>query len=429
MTTLAPPRATSPLWTRNFSLYFVARAVALLGDGMLPVAVALAVRGAGFGASGVGFVLAAWMTPFTLLILFGGVFADRFTARKMMIGADLARVGTQAVVAAAMFSGRPSLWLLVIMSALAGAAAAMFQPGVNSMVPRVSADPQRANATLRVADAIAQLAGPALAATLIAAVGAGMVYAVNAGTFAISALCLLTLRLGPQPVAERGVSMLRNLREGWWEFRSRTWMWGVIAIFSVMAMMTFAPLYPLGSGLVTDRLGQTAYGWVMSSLGAGTIVGGLIAMRYKPRRPLLAGAIALLGFPLISLSYAVHASLAGLIGLHMLGGAAWAFWSVMWSTSVQTQVAPEVLNWVTAYEVAGSVGSIPVGQALAGPLAGLVGAENVLGFGAVVGLAGGLAMIAVPAIRNLRRVTYQHSQAPSTRDVLSHPGDCLIQLE
>ena len=197
MTTLAPPRSTSPLWTRNFSLYFVARSVALLGDGMLPVAVALAVRGAGFGASGVGFVLAAWMAPFALLILFGGVFSDRFTARKMMIGADLVRVGTQAVVAAAMFSGRPSLGLLIAMSALAGAAAAMFQPGVNSMVPRVSADPQRANATLRVADAIAQLAGPALSATLIAAVGAGMVYAVNAATFAVSALGLLILRLGP----------------------------------------------------------------------------------------------------------------------------------------------------------------------------------------------------------------------------------------
>src|ERR1043165_2679711 len=128
---LAQPRTPSALWTRNFSLYFTARSIALLGDGMLPVAVALAVGGAGFGPTGVGLVLAAFMVPFALLILFGGVFADRLTARRMMIGADLVRVVTQSVVAVALFSGDPSLWLLVAMSAIAGAAAAMFQPGVN----------------------------------------------------------------------------------------------------------------------------------------------------------------------------------------------------------------------------------------------------------------------------------------------------------
>ncbi|GIG56293.1 MFS transporter [Longispora fulva] len=407
MATLAPPIGHTRLWTRNFGLYFVARSVALLGDGMLPVAVALAVRGAGYGASGVGYVLAAWMTPLVLLILFGGVFADRFTPRRMMIGADVVRVGTQAVVAAALLSGRPSLGLMIAMSALAGAATAMFEPGVKSMVPRVSEDAQRANATLRVADAVAQLAGPALSATLIAAVGAGMVYVVNAGTFAVSAVCLLALRLAPAPPPEQAVGMLRNLREGWREFRSRTWMWTTIVIFMARGMLVFAPVYPLGSGLVTDRLGEQAYGWVLSALGGGTILGGLIAMRYRPRRPLAAGSVALFGFALIPLSYAVHAPLAGLIALHVLGGAAWAFWSVVWSTSVQTQVPPDVLNRVIAYEVAGSVGCIPIGQALAGPVAGLVGAEAVLGFGAVVGVACCVAQLAVPAIRNLRRVADQ----------------------
>ncbi|GIG64929.1 MFS transporter [Phytomonospora endophytica] len=412
MVALAPPRTSSALWTRNFSLYFTARSVALLGDGMLPVAVALAVGGAGFGPTGVGLVLAAFMVPFALLILFGGVFADRFTARRMMIGADLVRVATQSVVAVALFAGEPSLWLLVAMSAIAGAAAAMFQPGVNGMVRRVAADPQRANGTLRVADAIAQLAGPALSAILVAAINAGVVYAVNAATFAVSAVCLLALRLGAEPVVEKGTSMLRKLREGWFEFSSRTWMWGVIAIFSSMAMLTFAPLYPLGSALVTERLGPTAYGWVMSAMGAGTILGGLIAIRLKPVRMLRAGAVALIGFALMPLGYAVHAPFAGLIALHVLGGASWAFWSVMWSTSVQTQVAPEVLNRVTAYEVAGSVGSIPIGQALAGPMAALVGAEVVMGFGSAVGLACCLALLAVPAIRGLRRAGLaEHAKA------------------
>ncbi|WP_218579623.1 MFS transporter [Phytohabitans houttuyneae] len=391
------------LWTRNFGLYFVARSVALLGDAILPVAVALAVRGAGYGDSGVGLVLAAWMGPFAALLLFGGVFADRFTARRMMIGADLVRVATQTVVAVALLTGRPSLWLLLVMSALAGSAAAMFQPGVASTVPRVAADVQRANATLRVADAGAQLLGPVLAATLTAAFGAGVVYLLNAGTFAISAACLVALRLGPAPVVARGASMLRDLREGWYEFRSRSWMWSVILIWAGYGVLLFGPIYPLGSGLVTERLGEHAYGFTMSALGAGTVVGGLVAMRYRPARPLAAGAVALLGFAMIPLTYATHAPLGLLLGGHAVGGAAWAFWSVMWATSVQTQVPPDVLNRVSAYEIAGSVGTVPIGQALAGPAAALFGAESVLGVGAAVGVAGCLVLLAVPGIRGLRR--------------------------
>lgn len=265
------------------------------------------------------------------------------------------------------------------MSALAGSAAAMFQPGVASLVPRVATDVQRANATLRVADAGAQLVGPALAATLTAAFGTGMAYVLTASTFAVSAACLLALRLDPVPLIARGTSMIRNPREGWHEFRSRSWMWSVILIWAVYGVLLFGPIYPLGSGLVTERLDQQAYGFTMSAMGAGTIVGGLVAMRYRPARPLAAGAVALFGFPMIPLSYAAHAPLSLMIGGHAVGGAAWAFWSVMWATSIQTQVPPAVLNRVSAYEVAGSVGTVPIGQALAGPATALLGAETVLG--------------------------------------------------
>lgn len=116
------------MWDRRFTLYFVARAVSLFGDAMMPVVTALAV-GALYGVSGVGLVLGIWTGTFVLLVLFGGVFADRFGARRMMIGADLVRVLTQGVLAAAFFAGPPPFWLLVTAAALAGAAVAMFLPG------------------------------------------------------------------------------------------------------------------------------------------------------------------------------------------------------------------------------------------------------------------------------------------------------------
>ncbi|WP_412540127.1 MFS transporter [Longispora sp. K20-0274] len=391
------------MWSRNFSLYFLARAVSLIGDAMLPVVTALAV-GRVYGASGVGFVLAAWMVPFVALVLFGGVLADRFSPRRMMIGADLVRIATQGGTAVAFFTGTPSLAFLLAAAALSGAAAAMFQPGVNGMVPLVATDPQRANATIKVADSMAQLLGPGLAGLLITLTGPGAVYTIDAGTYLVSALALIALRLGPAPLATAGASMLRNLGQGWREFRSRTWMWSVILIWVVYGVVLFGPLIPLGSTLISARLGAPAYGWIMSALGAGTILGGLVALRLKPARPLAAGAVGMFGFALIPLTIALHAPLPLLLAGHVGGGMAWAFWSVMWSTSVQTQVSPEVLNRVTAYEIAGSVASIPIGQALAGPVAGLVGAEHLLSVSVLVSVAGCVVLLAVPAIRRLRRV-------------------------
>lgn len=101
---------------------------------------------------------------------------------------------------------------------------------------------------------------------------------------------------------------------------------------------------------------------------------------------------------------ATHAPLGLMLAGHVVGGAAWAFWSVMWATSVQTQVSRDVLNRVSAYEVAGSTIGVPIGQALAGPVAGLIGAEQVLGISTVVGVVGCCVLLAVPAIRGLRRI-------------------------
>ncbi|MGS2642614.1 MFS transporter [Streptosporangium sp. LJ11] len=393
------------VWTRSFLLFFTARSVSMLGAAMVPFATAVGVGGLGYGSTGVGLALAAWMAPFAVLILFGGVFADRFTPRRMMIGADTVRVVSQGAAAALFVLGRPDLWQILVISAINGVAAAMYQPGVSSTVPRVARDVQKANATLRVSESIMLLAGPGVAGAIVGLSGVGVVFAIDAAGFTVSAVCLLLLRLPvvAGPVAER--SMWRNLREGWQEFRSRTWMWSVILVWAVFGVTLFGPMIPLGSVLISERLGETAYGLVMSASGAGTIVGGLVAMRVRPGRPLMAGAIGLFGFALEPLSIAVASPAAVLMAAHVIGGAGWAFWSVMWATSIQTQVPAEALNRVTAYEVAGSTLFVPVGQVLAGPVAGVVGAPQLLAGSSIVAVAGCAALLLVPAVRGLRRVS------------------------
>ncbi|MFB7669800.1 MFS transporter [Kitasatospora purpeofusca] len=397
--------ARSPLWTGPFTLYFTARAVSLLGDAMMPVAAALAV-GALYGVSGAGLVLGTWTGTFVLLVLFGGVLTDRIGARRTMVAADLVRVLTQGVLAAAFFVGRPPFWLLVTMAAVAGAAVAMFLPGVNGMVPLVAADPQRANATLKVADALAHLLGPALAGLLIALTGAGAVYAIDSGTFLLSALCLALVRPAPAdpgPTARTGGPLRRELLQGWREFRARTWMWAVILVWMVFGVLLFGPLVPLGSALVADRLGPNAYGLAVSFLGAGTVLGGLVALRLRPARPLAAGTAAMVLYTALPLCVAVNAGLPLLLAGHVLGGAALAFWSVMWATSVQTHTPPTVLNRVSAYELAGSVSGISLGQLLAGPATALASPNHLLLLSAAACLAGCATLFAVPAVRNLAR--------------------------
>ncbi|SCK35223.1 MULTISPECIES: MFS transporter [unclassified Streptomyces] len=407
------PRARPPLWDRRFTLFFAARTVSMFGDAMMPVAAALAV-GALYGISGVGYVLGTWTGTFVLLVLFGGVFADRFGARRLMVVADLVRVLSQGVLAVAFFAGPPPFWLLVTMASLAGAAVAMFLPGANGMVPLVAREPQRANATLKVADALAHLLGPAFAGLLIALTSAGTVYAIDAATFALSALCLALIRLAPNgsPAdtaggtdgsARTGGSLRRDLRQGWQEFRARTWMWAVILIWVGYGVLVFGPLVPLSSALVGARLGPNAYGLAVSFLGAGAVLGGLLALRVRPVRPLAAGAVAMGLYTVLPLCVALGAGLPVLLAGHVLGGGAMAFWSVMWATSVQTHTPPAVLNRVSAYELAGSVSGIALGQILAGPALALASPGRLLLVSAGACLAGCAALFAIPAIRSLRR--------------------------
>ncbi|MVO85160.1 MFS transporter [Streptomyces sp. p1417] len=399
-------RGARGLWSRDFGLFFVARAVAKLGDTMLPVALAAGMLRHGYGAGAVGLAMAATAACFAGLVVFGGVFADRFSTRLLMIGADAVRLVTQSLAAVFFLTGRVVLWEICLIGAVNGAAAAVFQPGVASTVPRLAADVQKANGTIRVAESGAQLAGPAVAGVLVGVASPAAVFAAHAGTYALSALCLLLLRLPPAAPGTHGPSLgfRKDLAVGWREFRARTWLWGVIAIWCVLMITTTGPATPLVAVTVVEEHGSGAYGLVNSALGAGTVIGGLVALRLRPRRMLRAGACALIGFA--AFPAAVGAQLG--VGLMAAGaavaGAGTSFWAVMWATSVQTQVPPDVLNRIHAYDVAGSLAMLPVGQALAGPAAGLLGAERVLLIGAGMTLVVCAALLAVPAIRGLVRV-------------------------
>lgn len=400
-----PPSPGEPaIWSRNFRYYFVARSAGLLSWAMLPVAVAAGLLIDGYGLDTAGYSMAFLVAPFAGLVLFGGVLADRFTARRMMIVADLANLTAHILLALLFLRGIGHLGQLYALLVVAGTANALFQPGASSTVPLVSRDVQGANGVLRTSEAITGLGGPALAGVLVGFGSTGWVMVISAVAYGTSAVCLYVLRLGAVPAPPPGESLWRNLAVGWREFRARGWLWGVIVIWMFYAVLSWGPQLSVAAGVIVPEHGARSFGLINAALGAGTVIGGLLAIRYKPERPLAAGAVAMLAYPLYPLGIVLGLPVWVLAAAQVVVGAGIGVWGVMWATSVQTQVPGEMLNRIHAYEVAGSVGMYPIGSALAGPAVGAFGADRVLLTGVVVSFLTATALLAARPIRTLRRV-------------------------
>ncbi|HWS32566.1 MAG TPA: MFS transporter [Actinoplanes sp.] len=388
------------LWTRNFGLYFTARIMSVLGDTMVPVALAVAMLGLGYGVSGIGYALGAWMGSFALFVVFGGVFADRFHPRPQMVGADVVRAVIQLGLAVWIAAGHTPLWFLIATSAAGGVATAMFQPGLTSLVPQVSTDVQKANGVLRVSQGLATMAGPAIGGILVAVTSPAVAFTVDAATFVISGLCLAALRL-PTFTTDSSGTMLANLRVGWADFRSRTWLWSVILIWWVLGVFVFGPITPVGAVAIIGEHGKAAFGYAEAAFGAGSVAGALIAIRVRAARPLFAGGVAMVLFPLMPLAAAVTPPLPWLMLGYAISGLGWAFWGVQWSTTIQTQIPADRLNRVSAYEIAGSILAVPLGQVLSGPATHLLGVRNLLLLAAVMALGCAFALLLIAPIRRL----------------------------
>nr|WP_202239152.1 MFS transporter [Streptomyces sp. SN-593] len=393
------------MWSANFRFFFTARTVAMLGDTMLPVALSAGLLGYGYSAGDIGLVMAASTACFAGFVVFGGVLADRFDARAMMIGADLVRVCSQSTAAVLFATHQVRLWEMAVIAVVNGTCAAMFQPGVASTIVRVASDVQGANGATRTAESVAALVGPALAGVLVGFTSTGVVFAAHASTYLASALCLLSLRLPPLPPrTAAAVSTFRaDLVEGWREFRSRTWMWSVILVWMLYMVCTTGPYTPLAAAQIIPAHGAGAYGLVNSALGGGTALGALCAMRLRAARPLRAGSLALFGTMLMPTSVGLGLPVWAIACCVLAAGACSAYWGVNWATSVQTQVPGDVLNRIHAYEVAGSIAMVPVGQALAGPASTAFGARHVLLVGGAVPLLVAATLLAIPSVRTLRR--------------------------
>lgn len=403
-----PARPSEVLRLRPVRLLLVAQGVSVLGDRALTVALAFAVLEIGGSVASVGLVLAAATAPLLASVLVGGVVADRFPRRTVMLAADVLRVGTQGTMAVLLLAGVAEVWMLAALAALTGVGTGFFSPASTGLLPEVvpPAQLQQANALRSGAVSVGEIAGPLLAGVLVALGGAGTAIALDAGTFAVSAACLAVMRVRGRDAVAASASrrtFLGDLRDGWGAFTSRRWVWSFVAYFALSNAL-WAAWSALGPVVAERELGGAgAWGVVLGAVGAGALAGSLIATRIDPARPLVVVALAegLFGLPLAFL--AAGAGVALLTVAAFMSGVGLMVGGSVWDSTLQRRVPGAVLSRVVSYDWLGSLALRPLGLALWGPLAAAIGTRPALWL--AFGLFGLLAVVllALPDTRALGR--------------------------
>ena len=385
----------------------------MLGSAIAPVAIAFAVLDLTGSVAALGLVLAARSIPEVVFMLVGGVIADRFDRARIVVAANVLAGAAQGVAATLLLTETASVPALAALEAINGTASAIVFPAAAALTPLTvpSRMLQEANAELRLGLNAALVVGAAAGGLLVGTLGSGWGLAVDAAAYVVAAGFFVRLRREqaaesssssvPRPHRVGGV--LRDLRDGWREVASRTWLWTVILAFGFANAAQAAARGTLGPVVADRSFGPEGWGLLLAVQTAGMFAGGFLMLRLRPSRPLLVGCAAILLWVPMFVVLAVNPTLPVLLPTAFVGGIGVEVFSVCWDLSLQQQVPQDRLSRVYSFDALGSYAMIPVGQLVAGPLSLALGTEDaIITCAAVIAISIG-ATLTVPSVRRLRR--------------------------
>jgi len=405
------------LGIRDFRLLLADRLIAPASVGFSLVGVSFAVLKATNSATDLSYVLAAQIAPSLVFVLIGGVAADRFRAQRVIVAANLLMALGEGTFGVLALAGRPPLWAMLGLEAVTGTGVALFYAASQALLPRIVPDSllQEASAISRLVMNSGQMAGAAAAGLLVAAAGPGWALVLcGIGMVATVPMLLAIKASGPLPAGRAPAdaptpNMLAELREGWSEFRSHTWLWVIVAQFSVVMMAWYGAFSVLGPVVAREHLGgPAALGAITAADALGLIAGGAAALCFTPRRPMLfvvviGGAIAI-----SPLSLAMVLPLPAVCVASFGLGVFVEMMMVQWTVAMTRNIPPDKLARVSSYDVLGSVVSMPAGALIAGPLGTAIGISHAqYAAAAAIVIASVLALIP----RDIR--TMRNSEAPA----------------
>ncbi len=435
MFTRALTRRYPVLSNRNFRLLLADRLLAPAAAAFSLVGVSFAVLAATGSTADLSYVIAAQAAPSLVFLLVGGVFADRMPPQLVIVAANVMVAAGEGLFGILVLTGHPALWEMIALEVLNGTGIALFYPASMALLPRlVPAEQMReASAISRLTMNAAMMAGAALAGECVAAFGPGWALAACGVGMLGSVPLLLAIRVRPlaraepaaaagQPAAdaraaEHSPSMIRELREGWSEFRSHTWLWATVLQYTVVLAAWCGGFQVLGPAVARAHLGgPAAWGLISAAEATGLIIGGLIALRWMPHRPIL--YVVLIGavIAVAPLSLAMLLPLAVICMTSFGLGIAVETMSVLWTVTMAAKIPPDKLARVSAYDGLGTTMGMPVGALVAGPLAARFGVPATqYGAAAITLIASALALIP----RDVRRTRSGPAETMSAEMLLA----------
>lgn len=378
----------------------------MLGDNLVPVALAFAVLDLTGSATDLGLVLGARTVSLVVFILIGGVWADRIPRQRLMMFSDIGRAATQGTMAFLLLTSNAELWHFIVLEALNGAASAFFFPAATGLTPKTVSPGrlQQANALLSFSNSASSIAGPAIAGILVATLGSGWALGIDAATFLVSAAFLVRIDL---PISAQRIErqpFFAELKGGWREVRSRSWVWISILGFMMFQLLALPSVFVLGPFIAERSLGGApAWALIVTMGGIGSLLGDVVALKAQPEKPLRAAFLSgLLAVPIMVL-LGLAAPVWSIAAASVLWGVCMSFANTLWFTVMQENIPDAAISRVSSFDWIGSTVLRPIGYAVIGPLASAVGVSSAL-VGAGITLAAVQLLVATaPSVVSVRR--------------------------
>ena len=375
--------------SRDFRLLWGGQTISFVGDAAFIVALGWRVTDLTGKASSLGFVLALESLAMLTTLLWGGVLADRYSRRLLMIGSDLARAAVMLVFFVVDATDHLSMAGVLTLAVCFGLADGFFQPAFGGIVPLVVDQPMlpSANSWIGIARQGSAIVGPGIAAGLYGTAGPTVVWGIDSASFLVSASALWLARpRAIQPAPQIG--MRKELVAGFRYVISVPWIWTGIGAATVILMVAMAPFTALLPRVVQSHYhrGVGSYGLLFSAMAAGMVAGSLLWARWHPRKRRVAICFAAFGINDIGIIVIAVTPWYPLA----VGAAAWrGFWIgigiAAWLTLISELVPEHLLSRVMSFDFFGSLGLTPVGFVLAGVAATAVAPTTILAIGGALG--------------------------------------------
>lgn len=390
---------------KGFVPLISARFVSNIGNGLSPVALAYGVLSLkGSSAGDLSLVMVARFAPTIFLMLIGGVVGDRFKRNRIVGGADIIGSVFASVSAISFIAGFANIPLLCLMGGLFGVLNALWWPAFSGVLPEIlpKESLQKGNAVVGLISNFAVVLGALLGGSIVTFFGPGWALLIDAISFLIAGMLVWKIDL-PQLIRTEKNSMIHDLKIGWREFSSRSWVVVVVLAFTFINFCFEATMTVLGPlAFHTRGNGPRDWSFNLAALTAGMIIGGVISMKVHFKYPLVIGMIAISVAALWNFSIGLKMSLPLVIITAILTGVAFEIFNVIWGTSMQTNIPEESYSRVVSYDVLGSFAIAPIGIALAGPLSEWIGTSKTLLIEGLIILFAALIPLLFTSVRDLR---------------------------